>query len=262
MGKSLPQEGAPSGLPSEYKPFFPERTDEDFEGKIRPSLEELQPHEDAQKVVAYRAYDVYQEDPIVMTAGELRALVRDMRNPDNPISHGLPEFIWVVSADPDAYFGERNEKLERIRAFELKQLEPYRDDQLLTYIHPNHYTSFETGKPVFYQQLAGELRKRFQEMDWAESEMLSHEGGLKIISDDPNYSLEQMDARILANDRVWRQEIQGVIDSVNNEILAKEALQEAIKGLPDEARIALPLPNGSLSPELEVKRLKEFLRRR
>lgn len=235
--------------------------EERFEQNIALSLEELEPYEDSQKLVVFTTHDINHEEPLVMTASELRALVKDMRNPDNSLSYGYPTLVWVESSNPDEFFVERSKELERYRSSYLEKLAQYQDDQLLTYIHPNHYISLRTGLPEFYQSTAGHLRELIQEGDWGYFQELSHEGGIQIISDDPNYSLEQMDEHIVENRKIWQSTIQGVIDSVNNQLLLREGIEEAVKGLPDEARISLPMSDGTMSPELGVKQLRELLGR-
>jgi hypothetical protein len=227
-----------------------------FQELSESALRQLEGLDDSQKVVV----DNFPGEGNAYTVAELKHLIATMRDKDNPLTSGYDLPIVVISTNPEEYFKETQEQTERSKQFALKQIEPYSDDQLLTYVHPNRYISFETGKADYYQKTAKELRDWINSMDYEDADqILSHMGGIKIVSDDPNISMDELEQRTIENEKVHQALIQDVIDKINFDIDLCQRIRTEIKDLPDDAIISYPLRDGSQSPEFSVRMLKARL---
>lgn len=227
-----------------------------FQELSESALSQLEGLDDLQKVVV----DNFPGEGRAYTVAELKHLIATMRDKDNPLTSGYDLPIIVISTDPEEYFREIQEQTESRKQFALKQIEPYSDDQLLTYVHPNRYISFETGKADYYQKTAKELRDWINGMDYEDADqILSHMGGIKIVSDDPNISMDALEQRTVDNEKIHQALIQDVIDKINFDIDLCQRIRVEIKDLPDDAVISYPLPDGSQSPEFSVRLLKTRL---
>lgn len=233
-----------------------EDREKQFKELTEDGLEQLEGLDDAQQIVL----DDFPGEGRVYTVAEVKHLIATMRDEDNPFTYGIERPFIVISTNPREYFTEIEEKTTRKKQFALKGLEPYTDDQLLTYVHPNHYTDPFTGKAQYYQRTAKELREWINSMDHEEvDEVLSHIGGIKIISDDPNISMKALEDRTIENARDFQTMLQDTVDKVNNDLALRQTIKDQIKDLPDDAYISYPLDDGSQSPQLSVRELKARL---
>ncbi len=234
-----------------------EKEEQAFEEEIAAGLEQLEGLDDSHRVVV----DNFPERGAEYAVGELKRLIQTMRDKNNPLTRGAPLFIYVISANPEEYYKEQERHLERRKQFLLGKFAPYPDDLLITYVHPNSnsYTDWSTGKVMYYQKTAGQLRKIIKDMDWEESEQLSHAGGIEIVSDNPNVSLEELEERTEENSKLFREMLQATINRVNAKIIAQDKLRESIKNLPDDAMVSFASEDGNQSSEVSVKELKARL---
>lgn len=234
----------------------PEKIEARFQEIAEFGLKELEGLDDSQQVVL----DDFPGEGKVYSVAEVKHLIATIRDKDNPFTYGFEKPFIILSTNPEEYFREIEEETNRRKQFSLKKLEPYADDQLLTYVHPNHYIDPFTGKAQYYQRTAKELRDWIKSMDYEEADqVLSHVGGIKVISSDPNISMEELEQRTEMNHRVFNAMVQQTVDKVNDDLLLREKLTKDLEGLPDEALISYPLGDGSQSPEMSVEKLKAVL---
>ncbi|MEK7600683.1 MAG: hypothetical protein AAB463_01850 [Patescibacteria group bacterium] len=247
------ESGEGNELLKEIREYMANPPEEEFEEAIRSSLEQLQGLADEQEVVI----GDFLSRPQSYKVGDLKGLIEAMRDKGNELSGGVPTHIYVMSRNPDEFFRERREDLERSKEFYLQKLAPYPDDLLITYVHPNSsgYTDWSTGKVLYYQKTAGELRAEIKAMDFDGHETLSHLGGISIVSADPNVSMEALENRSTENERNFRAALGRTVDRVHFKLELKEQLKEAVANLPDDATISIPLEDGS-QLEATVKELK------
>jgi len=211
---------------------------EDTIEQIKYGLDKLELYEDDRRIVAQIGMFAAPQE---FRVGDLRKLVREMADPQNPLSGGVPFHLRIESDDPEKFFAETSERLNESRIRYLKKLEPYPDELLLTYIHPNHYTDY-SGKVEYYQKTAGELRREFQDLDWETEEQLSHLGGIRIISADPNVGLDELGRRVKENEVAFDNLIRTSVDRVN----LRGAISEELRNLPDDVFVSIPSEDGAI----------------
>lgn len=231
----------------------PKLIEEEFLEFEESGLKDLEGLDDSQQVILHD----FPSEGKLYTVGEIKQLIVTARNKDNSFTFGIPRPFIIESTNPDKYFRENFEQLERRKKFTLDKLAPYPNDLLITYVHPNHYIDFSTSKPIYYQKTAGELKAWVNDMDWEDADqILSHAGGIKIISSNPDISMEELQQHTEDNSRMFSGMIQRIVDQVNHDVAFREKLIETIKDLPDDAMISYPLKDGSMLPELSVKELR------
>lgn len=126
---------------------------------------------------------------------DLKNLITTMKDSGNILSLGEPYSFILVDTNVDNFRTEETKEIESKKEFYLFQLSQYADDQLLTYVHPNHVINPLTGIQEIYQKKAGELRELVNNMDGFLIDKLSHAGGIEIISSDPEAYSEIINRR-------------------------------------------------------------------
>lgn len=139
------------------------------------------------------------------TVRQLREEVAHMGDAERSRHHGLPYAVFIESVDPDAFFAERQKLLRSSQLKFLKQLEAYPNDQLVWYVFPN-----EGPRPI--KTTAGQLRRMLWDYDEGLHDMISHAGGIQIVSTDPDFDPERYE---LEGAYVFGRLVKGQVDRVN-----------------------------------------------
>jgi hypothetical protein len=136
---------------------------------------------------------------------ELKAEIQLMADPEKSRHNGLPYLVAVVSDDPDAFFGRQKEKLRASQLRLLKPLEDFPNDQLVWYVMPNVGIRPE-------KSTAGDLRRLLWRYDEDLQDSLSHAGGIRIVSTDPDFDPERYE---MENNYLFGRMIRGAVGRAN-----------------------------------------------
>lgn len=242
---------------NECKPPTEDELQDELQRMLKRSQEEgfeqIEKYPDDQKLLI----TTIQNELLIKTAGELKEELTNIK-PDSPLY--LREFYIIDDKNPEQKINEINKRAEKERQDYLKMLEdfarqknrkPYKDNEIIWFVrNPRKFLPEKTT--------AGKYRSWFVPNDTNYDHMqdLAAMGGIRILSDDPNFDPEKWAHEY--SEKLWKdvQEIVLSIEAIQN---IKEKLLELLNQ-DKSSEILIQFPYNPEQIRLTKKEAQVFIR--
>jgi hypothetical protein len=223
-----------------------DRLNGEYEKKLEYNLDLLKEYEDDKELVVELTI---QNQPFRATAGQLRKELEVMGDPEKGRQGGWSYGLYVLSEDPDGFFKEREERLEKNKNRHLTDLAPYADEQFIWVVYPN-----EGNKP--HPTTAGELRTMLEEYDDSMDEMLSHAGGFDVVSTDPHLDAEAFEEE---GNRLFHEAVLGSIGRVEAKFALINVMQQRLDAFKPSTEMLVKFKSDDEPKEMTVAQLSALI---